>query len=64
MTIQYHPGKANVEANALCWKAVNKGNQPWLSVSKRPLAEEIQTLDSKFMQLGILEKGGVLADES
>ncbi|KAK4731597.1 hypothetical protein R3W88_024585 [Solanum pinnatisectum] len=32
-----------------------------LGVSKRPLAKEIQTLESKFMQLGISEKGGVLA---
>ncbi|WMV50276.1 hypothetical protein MTR67_043661, partial [Solanum verrucosum] len=32
-----------------------------LSVSKGPLAKEIQTLKSKFMQLGISEKGGVLA---
>ncbi|WMV41139.1 hypothetical protein MTR67_034524 [Solanum verrucosum] len=32
-----------------------------LSVTKRPLAKEIQTLVSKFMQLGISEKGGVLA---
>ena len=32
-----------------------------LSVTKRPLAKEIQTLESKFMQLGISERGGVLA---
>ena len=32
-----------------------------LSVSKRPLAKEIQTLESKFIELGISEKGGVLS---
>ncbi|WMV59148.1 hypothetical protein MTR67_052533 [Solanum verrucosum] len=32
-----------------------------LSVSKRSLAKEIQTLEYKFMQLGISERGGVLA---
>ncbi|WMV29229.1 hypothetical protein MTR67_022614 [Solanum verrucosum] len=37
------------------------GSLACLSVSKRPLANEIQTLESKFMQLGISEKGGVLA---
>lgn len=30
------------------------------SVSTRPLATEIQTLESKFMQYGILERGGLL----
>ena len=37
------------------------GNLSCLSVTIQPLAKEIQTLESKFMQLGILEKGGVLA---
>ncbi|KAK4724383.1 hypothetical protein R3W88_027162 [Solanum pinnatisectum] len=37
------------------------GSLACLSVSKRPLAKEIQTLESKFMQLGISERGGVLA---
>ncbi|WMV32469.1 hypothetical protein MTR67_025854 [Solanum verrucosum] len=31
------------------------------SVTKRPLAKEIHTLESKFMRLGISEHGGVLA---
>ncbi|WMV51396.1 hypothetical protein MTR67_044781, partial [Solanum verrucosum] len=34
---------------------------PCLSVTKRPLAKDIQTLESKFMQLGILKRGGVLS---
>ncbi|WMV19197.1 hypothetical protein MTR67_012582 [Solanum verrucosum] len=37
------------------------GSLACLSVSKRPLAKEIQTMESKFMQLGISERGGVLA---
>ncbi|KAH0725005.1 hypothetical protein KY284_000870 [Solanum tuberosum] len=59
--IQYHPGKANVVAHTLSQKAVSMGSLACLSVSKRPLAKEIQTVESKFMQLGISETGGVLA---
>ncbi|KAH0654669.1 hypothetical protein KY289_032347 [Solanum tuberosum] len=61
VTIQYHLGKANVVADSLSRKAVSMGSLVCLSVSKRPLAKEIQTLESKFMQLGISERGGVLA---
>ncbi|WMV24497.1 hypothetical protein MTR67_017882 [Solanum verrucosum] len=37
------------------------GSLACLSVSKRPLAKEIHTLESKFMKLGISERCGVLA---
>ncbi|WMV55148.1 hypothetical protein MTR67_048533 [Solanum verrucosum] len=37
------------------------GSLAYLSVTKRTLAKEIQTLESKFMQLGISERGGELA---
>ncbi|WMV09621.1 hypothetical protein MTR67_003006 [Solanum verrucosum] len=37
------------------------GSLACLGVSKRPLSKEIQTLEYKFMQLGISKKGGVLA---
>ncbi|WMV24323.1 hypothetical protein MTR67_017708 [Solanum verrucosum] len=59
--IQHHPEKANVVVDTLSQKVVIMGSLSRLSVTKRPLAKEIQTLESKFMQLGILEKGGVLA---
>ncbi|WMV58574.1 hypothetical protein MTR67_051959, partial [Solanum verrucosum] len=49
LTIQYHPGKANVVADALSQKAVSMGSLSYLRVSKQPLAKEIQTLESKFM---------------
>ncbi|XP_049406042.1 uncharacterized protein LOC125869618 [Solanum stenotomum] len=37
------------------------GNLACLGVSRQPLAREIKTLETGFMQLGISEKGGVLA---
>ncbi|WMV18755.1 hypothetical protein MTR67_012140 [Solanum verrucosum] len=61
VTIQYHLGNANVVADALSQKAVCMGSLARLSITKRPMAKEIQTLESKFMQLGISERGGVLA---
>ena len=58
VTIQYHPIKANVVAYTLSQKVVSMGSLSCLSVTKRPLAKEIQTLESKFMRLGISQKGG------
>ncbi|KAH0776811.1 hypothetical protein KY290_008222 [Solanum tuberosum] len=63
MTIQYHLGKANMVADALSQKAVSMGSLACLGVSKRPLAKEIQTLESKFIQLGISERGGIKAKQ-
>ncbi|KAH0738233.1 hypothetical protein KY290_036938 [Solanum tuberosum] len=51
---------ANVVADALSRQTVSMGSLACLSVPKRPLAMEIQTLESKFVKLGISEKGGVL----
>ena len=53
VTIQYHPGKANVVADTLSRKTVVMGNLAYLSVTKGPLVKEIQTLESKFMKFGI-----------
>ncbi|WMV13709.1 hypothetical protein MTR67_007094 [Solanum verrucosum] len=61
VTIEYHLDKANVVADALSRKAVSMGSLVGLSITRRPLAKEIHTLESKFMQLGISDKGGALA---
>ncbi|KAH0741272.1 hypothetical protein KY290_034315 [Solanum tuberosum] len=61
VTIQYHPGKANMVPDALRRKVVSMGSLACLSASKRHLAKEIQCLESNFMRLGISEKLGVLA---
>ena len=58
ITILYHPGKANVVADALCRKAGSMGSLAHLQVSRRPLAREVQTLANDFMRLEVLEKGG------
>lgn len=52
--------KANIVVDTLGQKAMSMGSLACFSVSKRPLAKDIQTLESKFMLLGVLEKGWVL----
>lgn len=61
VTIQYHSGKANVVADALIRKARSMGSLAHLSGTKRLLSKEIKTLKSKFIQLGIYERDGLLA---
>lgn len=62
VTIKYHSSKTNFVADTLSRKAMCMGSLAWLSVSKRPFAKEIQTLESKFMRLGMSERCGVLAN--
>ena len=61
VTIQYHPNKASIVADSFSRKPVNLGSLAYLSVTKWPLAKEIQTFVSKFMHFCISKRGGVLA---
>ena len=61
INILYHPGKANVVADALSRKAGSMGSLAHLQVPRRSLAREVQTLANDFMRLEVLEKGGFLA---
>ena len=53
MTILYHPGKANVVADALSRKAVSMGILVMLHFYKRPLARDVQSLANSFVSLDI-----------
>ena len=61
ITILYHPGKANVIADALSRKAGSMGSLAHLQASRRPLAREVQILANDLMRLQVNEKGGFLA---
>ena len=62
VTIQYQPGKVNVLEDTFSQKEMTMGSLAYLSGTKWFFAEEIQTLESKFMRLGMSERCGVLAN--
>ena len=49
VSILYHPGKANVVADALRRKAVSMGSLAFLSIKERPLALDIQFLANSMV---------------
>ena len=61
VTILYHPGKANVVANALSIKASSMGSLAAIWVEQIPLARDVHRLANGLVRLQILEQGAVLA---
>ena len=53
MTILYHPGKANIVADALSRKAVSMESLAMLQVDERYLARDVQSLANSFVRLDI-----------
>ncbi|XP_070046734.1 uncharacterized protein [Nicotiana tomentosiformis] len=61
ITILYHPGKANVVADAISRKAWSMGSLAFISMEERPLALDIQSLDNRLVRLDILKPNRVIA---
>ncbi|XP_070037055.1 uncharacterized protein [Nicotiana tomentosiformis] len=61
ITILYHPGKANVVADALSRKVESMGSLAFISTGERPLDLDIQFLANRLVRLDISEPSQVLA---
>ncbi|XP_070017938.1 uncharacterized protein [Nicotiana sylvestris] len=61
ITIIYHPGKANMVANALSRKTESMGSLAFIPAADRPLALDVQSLANKLVRLDISEPSRVLA---
>jgi len=60
ITILYHPGTANVVADALRRKAQSMGSLAFIPAEERPLALYIQYLANRLVRLDISEPSRVL----
>ncbi|XP_070057210.1 uncharacterized protein [Nicotiana tomentosiformis] len=61
ITILYHPGKADMVADALSRKVESMGSLAYIAVGERPLALDVQALDNRFVRLDVSEPSRVLA---
>ncbi|XP_070031753.1 uncharacterized protein [Nicotiana tomentosiformis] len=57
----YHPGKANVVADAFSRKIVSMGSLAYNPIGERTLAAEVQTLANQFVSLDVSGPSRVLA---
>ncbi|WMV59175.1 hypothetical protein MTR67_052560 [Solanum verrucosum] len=53
ITILYHPGKANRDADSLSRKAPSIGSLAFLKTDERPLTLEVHSLARQLVQLDI-----------
>lgn len=61
ITILYHPGMANVVADALSRRAESLGSLAYLPALERPMAMDVQALANQFVRLDLSEPSQALA---